>query len=201
VTPTQPTPLDGDPPPPIQQALRAHEDRWLAVASAAGFAVTRGDLGWVWYDGAGTIGVTPDDGFDPDDWLGQIVLHELCHHLVEGPDSRDAADWGLDNMSPRHEAHEHAALRLQAAICDRVDPIARRLFVATTDFRPFFEALPDDPLDAHGVDDPRSVDLARAGLDRFDAAPWAADVVAAMRAAVAFSRENTAAPGTDGRSP
>ena len=175
--------------PPVQQALRDHDHLWVAVAAEAGFAITRGDLGWVWYDGAGTIGVTPDGGFDPDDWLGQIVLHELCHHLVEGPASRDAADWGLDNTTPQHEAHEHAALRLQAAICERVGPDARRLCVATTDFRSYFEALPRAPLEATSPDDERACGLARRGLARFETVAWSTAVLGAMHRAVAFSRD------------
>ena len=48
---------------------------------------------------------------DADDSLAQLVLHEICHLLVQGPAHRDQNDWGLDNTgaSPFDEVRERVA--------------------------------------------------------------------------------------------
>lgn len=156
--------------------LRSLDRAWIAWAESEGFSLRRASDAWVSYDGAGTIQVAPDEELDGEDFLGQILLHELCHHWVEGPASRNAPDWGLDNLSDRHRAHEHAALRLQATLVDRVG--LRDVFIATTDFRPYWHALPARPLQESGdpgglpdgirpigADVERSLTLARAGFD------------------------------------
>lgn len=135
---------------------------WLKVLADAGFHITRSPGSFVSYDGRGGINMAPDDEMDDDDHIAQIVLHELCHHLVEGEDSRNHADWGLDNMDERHVPREHAALRVQAALADRVG--LRDHFVATTDFRPYYEALGEDPL----VGDDPAAAIAREALARFE---------------------------------
>jgi hypothetical protein len=129
---------------PTIDCLRALDADWIELLRGLGFALERSDRAWVSYDGAGTVQVAPDDALDDDDFLGQILLHELCHWFVQGPDARDRADWGLDNTCDRDREAEHAALRLQAHVVDRHG--LRAVFVATTDFRPYWEALPVDPL-------------------------------------------------------
>jgi hypothetical protein len=119
---------------------------------------------FVSYDGRGTICVSPDELMDDDDHLGQIILHELCHHLVEGDASRHAPDWGLDNTSGVHDHHERAALRVQAKLCDLYGgPHMRAHMVATTDFRPYYEQLGPDPLAGDDLD---AIALANAALAR-----------------------------------
>ena len=51
--------------------------------------------------------------------LAQLILHELCHALVEGPGALNRPDWGLDNESARDVEREHACLRLQARLAQR----------------------------------------------------------------------------------
>lgn len=165
------------------RTLRATTDPvWTEAAAALGFAVARRSGAFVAYDGAGTIEVAPYDELDDDDLLAQIVLHELCHHVVQGPASRDAMDWGLDNMGDADDWREHAALRLQAAWLDRYG--LRHILVPTTDFRAFYDALGDAPLD--GDDD--SAALARRA--------WAARapaLVSAIDAALAQTARAAAA--------
>lgn len=134
---------------------------WLALLARHGFAVVRSPVAWVAYDGAGTITIAPDDLLDADDSIAQIAFHELCHFWVEGEASRAQPDWGLDNTDEKHVSREQAALRLQAHLLDRHG--LRLALVATTDFRPYYESLPADPL-AGQVDDPAIV-AARTGLE------------------------------------
>lgn len=160
--------------------IHGRTDRdWLGLLRAAGFKVSRSPDSFVSYDGDGTINIAPDSEMDADDHLAQIVLHELCHHLVEGDDSRHHPDWGLDNMDERHVPREHAALRVQAALADRFG--LRAHMVATTDFRPFYEALGEDPLD--GDDD--SVPIAREALLRFEGWYLRPDVLRSLSAEAA----------------
>jgi hypothetical protein len=37
-----------------------------------------------------------------------MVLHELCHALVEGEAGRRRPDWGLDNTGTRDEGREQS---------------------------------------------------------------------------------------------
>jgi len=117
---------------------------WLACARRLGFEVRRTDHAWATFDGASTIGVAPADQLDADDCLAQILLHELCHALVAGEPGLTAPDWGLASEDARDLLDEHACHRLQAALADRH---GLRAFVAvTTEWRPYYEALPADPL-------------------------------------------------------
>ena len=113
-----------------------------------------------------TIGTA--DTLDPDDCLAQMVLHELCHSLVEGAQSLRLPDFGLDNETSRDSVREHACLRLQAWLTGRHG--LRRALAPTTEFRSYYDGLPPDPL-AEG-DDP-AIGIARAGARRSEEAPWA----------------------------
>ena len=131
-------------PPEVTRALRALDERWLALLDALGWRLRRDPASWVSWDGAGTLNVAPDEALDDDDCLAQIVVHELCHLRVEGPDSVRAVDWGLCNLADDHLDREYAALRVQAALLERFG--LREVLVPTTDHRWFYEALPGDPL-------------------------------------------------------
>ena len=76
-------------------------------------------------------------------------------------------DFGLDNESERDVLREHACLRLQAWLTDPHG--LRQVLAPTTDFRPYYDALPEDPL---GGDSP-ATELASAGAQRSEQAPWA----------------------------
>jgi hypothetical protein len=116
---------------------------WIACAERLGFSVARGGEGYVHWDGA-RLWIADPAALDADDSLAQLVLHELCHFLVEGPPSRARADWGLDNTTSRDAERERAAVRLQAHLAGAWG--LRALLSPTTEVRAFYQALPDDAL-------------------------------------------------------
>jgi hypothetical protein len=155
---------------------------WLATAERLGFAVQRSEAVFAAYDGTGVMTLGAPASLDPDDSLAQLILHELCHSLVEGEAARARPDWGLDNVSEADLVREHACHRLQAALSDRYG--LRVLFGVTTDFRPYWDALPADPL-ADGPDP--AIGPARAGFRRATEGPWAAALDDALRATRAIA--------------
>jgi hypothetical protein len=56
----------------------------------------------------------------------------------------DPLDWGLSNEDDRDLVYEYACHRLQAALSAPYG--LRELMAVTTDWRPYWDALPDDPL-------------------------------------------------------
>lgn len=156
---------------------------WLRCAARCGLTVVRDDTVYASTDGRGTLRLCPPDAYDPDDSLAQLILHELCHGLVQGPARRQQVDWGLDNTDDAGCAHaEHACHRLQAALLDRYG--LRDLFAVTTDWRPYWDALPADPL-APG-DDP-AIAMARAAWPDALRGPWGAAIDDALRATAAIA--------------
>lgn len=138
------------------------------MARGCGLRVERSAEVFASWDGAGTLRLARREDFDPDDSLAQLVLHELCHALVEGPDALARPDWGLCNRSDRDVVREHACHRVQAAL---TAPHGLRLLLApTTEHRAYYDALPDDPLAAG--DDP-ALPPAREGHARATHGPWA----------------------------
>jgi hypothetical protein len=160
---------------------------WLRAAREMGLQVTRAPDAFASTDGRGTMVLGTPETLDPDDCLAQMIFHELCHALVQGPESFAWVDWGLDNETERDVVREHACLRAQAALLEPLD--LRVALAPTTDFRTYYDALPDDPL----TGDDASVALAREALARVDTAPWSphlrraldatARIVAAVREA------------------
>lgn len=152
-------------------ALRDLDERWAALLARFGGRIRRSSDAYVsWLADRRELLVSPDEELDPDDTIAQIVLHELCHFLVEGLASDAHDDWGLDNMSDVHLANEYAALRLQAHLLHT--PARRQYLHPTTDHRWFYEALADSPIDdpVHPPTDARSVALAQQGVRH--AAQW-----------------------------
>ncbi|MEM8945503.1 MAG: hypothetical protein AAGD11_09985 [Planctomycetota bacterium] len=141
---------------------------WLHAAKQMGMRVRRSIEVNASWNGAGVLTIGTPETLDPDDCLAQMILHETCHALVEGPDSVRKLDWGLLN-EPAKKIHEHACLRLQAALADQFG--MRRFFASTTMFRRYYDRLPVDPL-APG-DDP-AIALAQTGWQRAREGPWAA---------------------------
>jgi len=140
---------------------------WIDCLGALGFTLKREAGAYATTDGKGTLTIAVDGELDPDDCLAQMIFHELCHAAVQGPESLRQRDWGLDNESERDEVREHATLRVQAYL---LRPLGLRTFLGpTTDFRAYYDALPEDPL---AGDDPAIV-LARAALGRMRRAPFA----------------------------
>ena len=184
------------------------EQIWLATAQRIGLRIERSGEVYASTDGAGALRIGTGATLDADDCLAQMIFHELCHALVEGPGSFAKPDWGLENIDARDEAREHACLRTQAALASRHG--LRALLAPTTDFRAFYDRMSEDPLaplaedaaaDAppgdpgivasgvaagDAVRDP-SVALARAALARAHEPPWAPHLEAALRATAAIA--------------
>ncbi len=156
---------------------------WLGAARRIGLTVERSAGAYASTDGAGTLVIGSTETLDADDSLAQMIFHELCHSLVQGERSFGDADWGLDNISGDDFWREHATLRLQKLLARRYG--LERFFAPTTDYRAFWDALPDDVL-ADRSD--RSVVFAIAGLRRVSTPPWGPaleDALAATAAIVA----------------
>ena len=157
-------------------ALPALDSIWIACAAALDLPVVRGGDSYVHFDGA-RLHISTDDTLDHDDSLAQLLLHEICHLLVQGPDRRNAPDWGLDNTGadPFDDEREKAAVRLQAHLAGGHG--LRRFLYPTTVVRPFFESLPDDAL---AGDDPSS-QMARDAATRAGHSPYERALGTALR--------------------
>ncbi len=155
---------------------------WLSTARRLGLRIRRDPAVFSMTDGAGLLALGPRGDPDPDDTLAQQVLHEICHWVVAGPDAVHRRDWGYELEVPLDDPREHACLRLQATLADRVG--LRRLLAPTGLYRPYWEALPPDPatpLD-DGPHEARVQDLYRAALSRVDGPPWGPALDAALQA-------------------
>jgi hypothetical protein len=156
----------------MTRAIRSRYDDpldavWLAAAREVGWQVRRAADAYASYDGRGTLTITTPEAFDADDCLAQMILHELCHALVAGPEAASRRDFGLENADDRDLLQEHAVHRLQAALAGRWG--LRRVFAVTTDWRPYWDALPADPL-APGRDP--AIPLAREAFARAAEIPF-----------------------------
>lgn len=159
---------------------------WTQAAARMGMRVVRSAEVNASWDGAGVLTIGTDETLDPDDCLAQMVLHEVCHALVEGPDCLTRLDWGLRN-EPDAKVHEHACLRLQAALADRVG--MRAFFAATTVFRSYYDRLPADPLaDGDESPDTPAIALAREGWRRANEGRWAEPLQDALERTAQIAR-------------
>ncbi|MDB2525516.1 hypothetical protein N9X53_02405 [Mariniblastus sp.] len=117
---------------------------WIQAARDLGIEIVRSPDAFATYDGKGTLTIAEASYFDADDCLAQMIFHELCHWLVAGRRGLHLADWGLSNLDDRDLTLEYATHRVQAALST---PYGLRDFMAvTTDWRPYWDALPPDPL-------------------------------------------------------
>jgi Fe-S-cluster containining protein len=161
---------------------------WTATAQRIGLRIERSGEVYASTDGAGALFIGKGHTLDPDDCLAQMIFHELCHSLIEGPDAFSRPDWGLDNTGAPNGndgvQREHACLRLQAVLA--AEHGLRRFFAPTTDFRAFYDDLPDDPLQPRHL---ASVTLAILGARRAKAPPWAPHLDAALQATAAIARQ------------
>jgi len=140
---------------------------WLAMARGFGLRVERSPEVYASTDGKGTLVLGSRETLDADDCLAQMVFHELCHASVQAPSGLSVADWGLDNESERDVVREHACLRVQAELAGRFG--LRDVLAPTTDFRTFYDALPEGALDGDEPD----AQLACDAIERMFAPPFA----------------------------
>jgi hypothetical protein len=150
---------------------------WLTVAARIGFRVERSAEVYASTDGKGIMTIGDPSTLDPDDCLAQMILHELCHSLIEGERSLGVPDFGLDNESARDVVREHACLRLQAWLTEKYG--LRKVLAPTTDFRGYYDELPEDPL-ADDADPATAV--AKRGATRSAGAPWAPHLLEGLEA-------------------
>ena len=141
---------------------------WLTVADRIGFRVERSAEVYASTDGKGVMTIGDPSTLDADDCLAQMILHELCHSLIEGEDSLGVPDFGLDNESGRDVSQEHACLRLQAWLTSPHG--LRQALAPTTDFRSYYDGLPEDPFADDA--DPATAG-AKQGAARSENPPWA----------------------------
>lgn len=164
---------------------------WIEAARRMGLTVRRGPESYATTDGAGTLTLTDRAGMDPDDCLAQMILHEICHFMVQGPASSGWVDWGLDNEGTIHNELEHACLRLQAAL---LTPLGlRKTLAPTTDFRAYYDALPDDPFEERSEAERESITRARAAYARRMRPPFRTHLETALRATGNILQETRAA--------
>jgi hypothetical protein len=117
---------------------------WIRAAADLGLKIRRSADAFASYDGKGTLTIAEAADFDADDCLAQMIFHEICHWLVAGRRGFKMEDWGLSNIDDSDLVYEYAAIRVQAALSR---PYGLRSFMAvTTDWRPYWDALPEDPL-------------------------------------------------------
>lgn len=169
---------------------------WIAAAERMGLKVQRGPDSYATTDGAGTLTLTESAGMDPDDCLAQMILHEICHFMVQGPASIGWVDWGLDNEGTIHTEFEHACLRLQAAL---LTPLGlRRALAPTTDFRVYYDALPPDPFAERSPEERESITRARAAYARRSRPPFRQHLEGALHATSRILHETQAFLGNFG---
>jgi hypothetical protein len=133
------------------ESLRAIDALFVEAAGRLGVPVVRGGDAYVHWDGR-LLHVADDEHLDADDSLAQLVLHELCHALVQGEPAFRLPDWGLDNTRDVDAVREEAAVRVQAHLLGAFG--LRGLLHPTTEVRAFYDALGADalaPMDAPSV--------------------------------------------------
>jgi hypothetical protein len=149
---------------------------WLGAATRLGMRVVRSTEAYASWDGKATLSIAVSEHFDADDCLAQMIFHELCHALVADK-AQSQVDWGLSNTSNDDLVFEHACHRLQATLAGRYG--LREFMAVTTEWRPYWDALPSDPL-AYS-DDP-ALPIARAAYERAQRQPWHGTLHTALEA-------------------
>jgi hypothetical protein len=154
---------------------------WIRAAERLGIGIQRSREVFASWDGQSTLSIAEQADFDPDDCLAQMIFHELCHSLVAG-DRRHHLDWGLTNTDREDLVYEHATHRLQAALAG---PYGLREFMAvTTEWRAYWDALPENPLADDG--DP-AVPIAQQAHHRSELPPYHDVLHGALRATAAIA--------------
>lgn len=160
---------------------------WGATARDLGLRVVRRDDVYASYDGGGTLALGARCTLDPDDTIAQMVLHEVCHWIVNGHGARERIDWGFA-PTERLDWREYPTLRLQLAL---VEPFGLRdLLAPTTAARAYWDRLvhPLESLSSPiaNIDEARVIERAQEAIARSRGAPWAFPLTRALRATAAI---------------
>ena len=123
---------------------------WTETVRKMGMTLIRSNEVFASWDGKGTLTIGSPEDLDPDDSLAQMLFHEICHALIQGPEGWSQENWGLTNTDGRDLVREHACIRLQAALGAQYG--LRDFLAVTTEWRAYQDNLPPDPLDES--DDP-----------------------------------------------
>lgn len=160
---------------------------WLATARRLGFTVRRSPHVYATHDGRGTLTLTTPDGFDPDDTVAQMVLHEVCHWIVNGRETFHVPDWGFA-LDWDEDWRELSCQRLQAALADRHG--LRRVLASTGSYRDYYDRLGPDPFAPLDDSEEEAVicAAAREAWARAAEAPWAEVLDAALSATAGLAR-------------
>lgn len=154
---------------------------WLATARRLGLHVRRNPRIYSATDGTGLLELGPLDTLDPDDTTGQMIFHEICHWITNGRETFHERDWGFP-LDIDLDLRELACIRLQAHLAQRHG--LRDMFGPTSDFRAYYDAVPDDtlaPID-DSAQEARVCGIAREALARAGEAPWVGVLEEALRA-------------------
>lgn len=154
---------------------------WLATARRLGFTVRRSPHVYATHDGQGLLTLSTPDGFDPDDTVAQMVLHEVCHWIVNGRETFHVPDWGFE-LDWEEDWRELACQRLQAALADRFG--LRQQLASTGTYRPYYDRLGPDPFaPLEDSELERQIcEAARVAWDRAQGEPWHAPLTEALAA-------------------
>lgn len=120
-------------------ATEAISSLWISVAAEAGWQVIRTTVAYASSDGEGRIFIGVDEVLDGNDAPAQLIFHELCHALVQGPASWARPDWGLSNTDTRDVVAEHACLCVHVLLAAPFE--LRGVMAPTTEYRPYHDAL------------------------------------------------------------
>lgn len=160
---------------------------WLATARRLGLHVRRNPAIFSATDGTGLLELGPLDTLDADDTTAQMIFHEFCHWITNGLETFHARDWGFA-LDAELDWREHACLRLQAALAGSArcadGSTLRRFLAPTSQFRAYYDAIPDDvlePLEGWPYE-AEVVALAREAMARAAGAPWNAPLREALDA-------------------
>lgn len=154
---------------------------WLATARRLGLTVRRSPDVYATSDGQGKLTLSDPAGFDPDDTVAQMILHEVCHWIINGEETVHQQDWGFD-LDWEVDWREYACQRLQAALADLGE--ARKALATTGTYRPYYDRLGDDPLaPLDASDEERHIcEQTKHALARARKAPWGEPLLDALRA-------------------
>lgn len=165
---------------------------WMSVAAEAGWQVIRTTDAYASSDGEGRIVIGVDEVLDADDAPAQLIFHELCHALTQGPSLRSQPDWGLSNTDTRDVVAEHACLCVHVMLSA---PFGLRAAMApTTEYRAYHDALDADAL---AVSNEAAAIRARTALALPGNARLRDSLIRGLAATRAALDESGAAPASD----
>jgi hypothetical protein len=155
---------------------------WLATARRLQLTIRRNPEIFSATDGTGLLELGPRSDLDPDDTLGQMVLHELCHWITNGEETYHTRDWGFPLDMKEDDPREFACLRLQAWL---TRPFGLRVVMApTSDFRGYYDRIPEDPLVPldDSLMEQEVVRIAAQAVERAQQPPFCGPIRAALEA-------------------